>query len=710
MFTRSRVLLACLLGTAMPALAQQPITLSNGQAVIVVGKDGVAGKNGVNGKDGAPGVAGKDGAPGKDGAQGLPGRDGAPGANGKDGLSPTLTLGTTSVGPLTISLTGTFPNYVLNFAWTGSTTAPVPTPSPTPAPTPVTTAPVIPTSSGTIWYVRTDGGTRYSAAMPQGQCDGKGDAAYPGTGVNQHCAFSRAQFLVQDGSRTGYFAWVGGPGDTYVLRGSIADGVTYRVGWNNQWSSNDTGGESQLWMGLDGDPYHSGLPAPPAGVDADHPTRLLGGNFASCTDSKAKTQLHGGFGVDAILSLAGAKNVAVQCLDLTDFSQCSKTRDCSRNTPLSDYATTGIELSNTSQNVLLQDVQIHGTAANGLLGPTGDGVVMRRIALKGNASSGWNADNGSVGSGTLLVQNFDISWNGCSEEYPIVHALPYRDCQDDNSGGYGDGFGTASLVSTTPWKITFDQGVVSYNTQDGLDALHLQGAGSSITVNRTLAFGNMGQQIKVGGASGTATNNIIQTSCSAMSQPIAGTPEGYNAGLTDFCRAANTGVVMTVGPGALTTFESNTIFSNSSVTLEIECDTTNGPCDSTAQIRDRNNLVIQYQNGGGEYPSPVYVGSPVNPYANPGSVFDHNLTYRPKGNYAVPNVGFGGNNQPGFETNALSVDPLLLDEAWADFSAANSAPQPGSPAVGAGTPGVSVDFNGNPRPSVPSIGAVEPAR
>ena len=130
-----------------------------------------------------------------------------------------------------------------------------------------------------------------------------------------------------------------------------------------------------------------------------------------------------------------------------------------------------------------------------------------------------------TGTGSLLVQNYEILWNGCREEFPIVDALPYHNCRDQNSGGYGDGFGTATVPSPAPgWQAHFDQGTVAYNTQDGLDALHLIGNGSSMTVTRTLAYGNMGQQVKVGGAAGTLEDSVVVGNCDAMSNPIAGTP------------------------------------------------------------------------------------------------------------------------------------------------------------------------------------------
>src|SRR6185437_1354024 len=52
----------------------------------------------------------------------------------------------------------------------------------------------------TTWFVRQDGGTLYNAtANPTGQCDGKADVAYPGSGVNQHCAVSSVQYLYLNG-------------------------------------------------------------------------------------------------------------------------------------------------------------------------------------------------------------------------------------------------------------------------------------------------------------------------------------------------------------------------------------------------------------------------------------------------------------------------------------------------------------------------------
>ena len=524
------------------------------------------------------------------------------------------------------------------------------------------------------WYVRPDGGTRYSPNVKDGQCDGKADTAYPGKGTNQHCAFKDARSLWTDGSYANSakvgapaWGWIGAGGDTYLLHGSIADGVSYRVG--------QSGPDSHDYYGLAGDPYSAGAPPPPSGTAAAH-TKILGENYGKCTARTARTQLHGGYGVGSVLVLAGASFVDVACLDITDFSSCGRVgqlNKCNTGFPLSDYATNGIQWSNTSTNDTLTDVRVHGLANAGLVGPTGDGVVMTDVAIVGNAGSGWNADPGNqtTGTGSLLVQNYEISWNGCAEEYPIVHALPYQDCTDDESGGYGDGFGTTTVPSHPGWKAHFDQGIVSYNTQDGLDALHLTGAGSSMTVTRTLAFGNMGQQVKVGGSQGILDGNRIFTNCNAMREAIPGTPEGYNKRLSDFCRAADAGVVITVNDDSTTVFSNNLLYSASATAVEVDV---NQSCKtSSCLVRQEHNIFLGFRNdaahgyargGSGEISNPLYVDESLPAYQHAGSLFDHNTTFHAKNNWTCPNTGL-------HERAAFCGDPHLSDETWHKYGYAD---------------------------------------
>ena len=76
---------------------------------------------------------------------------------------------------------------------------------------------------GERWYVRPDGGTRYSSKVTSGQCDGKTDAPCSGKGVNQHCVYSDFRYLLdEDRGGVGQGAWVIGGGDTVIVRGCKA--------------------------------------------------------------------------------------------------------------------------------------------------------------------------------------------------------------------------------------------------------------------------------------------------------------------------------------------------------------------------------------------------------------------------------------------------------------------------------------------------------
>jgi hypothetical protein len=554
--------------------------------------------------------------------------------------------------------------------------------------------------------------------MTSGQCDGLGDAAYPGTGVNQHCAFQYVNSLWQDGSSTlsgvfPHWGWVIAGGDTVILRGSIGTGVSYRIGWPNNAAALDSG--TGLYFGLAGDQFGSGMPVPPSGT-AGQPTRILGENYGACSNQSARTQLHGGWGVLAVMTLKSAAFVDVECIDITDFSNCGKDSDTvnceSAGVVLSDFATQGIVFNNASTNITLTDVRIHGMGSDGIFGAPGTGFVGTDVALIGNADSGWNADpgDGTTGVGTFLMQNFAISWNGCVEEYPMVDPLPYGSCRDDVHGGYGDGFGTASVASALPgWQITFNHGTVSYNTQDGLDTLHVAGTGSTVTETRVLAYGNEGQQLKAGaGAVATMQNDVIYGNCGALTQVIPGRPVPTNDSLGDTCRAGNTAVVIETIPGFPATFQDNTIFSGGLVGLEVEYATSDFGSTNTL-LYNGNDFFGFYNAGSGYNPSPLYSaggaggsgGTKAIPAVLTNGSWTHNATFGWKSTWTCPALG---------EFSALCSDPGLADETYHAYGFGGVTPSSASSAVvgkGISIPTVTTDFTGFTRPASPSIGAEE---
>src|SRR5206468_2937635 len=148
-----------------------------------------------------------------------------------------------------------------------------------------------PTGPGTTWYIRPDGGTRFSANQPLGQCDGKADTAYSGTGTNQHCAFSDYRYLWDDQSYNND-AWVIAGGDTVIVRGG-----PWRVGWDAATCPTDSNGNPiKQGCGAGYTWAYGGAamqnPKIPAGSASQH-TRILGENFGSCSATN-KTQIFGG--------------------------------------------------------------------------------------------------------------------------------------------------------------------------------------------------------------------------------------------------------------------------------------------------------------------------------------------------------------------------------------------------------------------------------
>jgi hypothetical protein len=564
-------------------------------------------------------------------------------------------------------------------------------------------------TSGQTWYVNGGGGTRYSSNQPGGQCNGKSPAAYPGSGVNQDCAFKDIRSLWTDGSYvtdTGAgspaWGWIGSSGDTYLV--DCSGGALCRIGQN--------GPNAQDFYGLAGNPYGAGMPPPINGTPSAH-TRLLGVNYQSCTSPAAKAHINGGFGVSTVLSLQNTSYVDVACFDITDFSSCGKSGQastCNTVYPISDFATNGIVTNPSTTNTTITDVSIHGMANVGIQGATGDGVVLTRVSLSGNPGAGWNMDDGSgaTGWGHLTLSYFSVQWSGCAEQYPIVDALPYADCTDDNSGGYGDGIGTATVNSHPGWIMSIDHSVAAYNTQDGFDLLHLQGGGSTLTITNSLAYGNMGQQVKMG-AAGTAIDNLFVGNCNALRQAIPGTPSGYNARLSDFCRASDTPVVVAVGDGGLTRYINNTLYTAGSIGVEV---TNSGPCTTNCFFQYENNIFLGFPNnaangypngGSGKLPAPIYFdsGNPI--LGQSGSTFTNNLTWNARDSWPCPQTSWN-------EQNAVCADPGLVDETFHLYGFGNMSPAaPSSIVVGKGIsiPGVSIDFSNSNRSSAPTIGAYE---
>lgn len=507
-----------------------------------------------------------------------------PTANG----AGTCTHGTTYSGPFTLTLGSTTVKAIGSLSGSGDSSI-------------LTVAyTIIPQT----WYVRADGGGRYSAARvtagftgAQIGCNGLADAPYPGSGTNQPCAYNDYRFLYDDQTfGAGASSWVISGGDTVLIRNG-----PWRVGFAQGTSSGD------VWCkGLSGAAGCTN-PTIPAGTAAQH-TRILGENYnLACTTGVGgnATQLFGGFSVGAVLMNKGAQYVDEQCLELTDHSQCivhgSPNPDpCSSSFPLSDYASEGSQTNTSTHDLFLTDVWIHGTTDRGIIGPIGGLVTAQRVTIGYSPMAGWDFDDGSSTpsvNADWRFLNSNILFSGCNEEYPITHTYPARYCFGQGSGGYGDGVGgpVGTCIGAT---ITNSSSI--FNTQDAFDLGHndTRSGPCYLTVSNTFTFGNSGAAgVKWGSAPNPQifVNNLLVGNCLRMSVPLAGAPTTYNQYLGDFCRAGDTlsfnGVNDTVG-----TIANNTIIAYAPTTFDIGC---NDPTTCASTIYNMyNNVVSGYDNPG----------------------------------------------------------------------------------------------------------------
>jgi hypothetical protein len=592
-------------------------------------------------------------------------------------------------------------------------------------------------ASASTWFVRNDGGTRYSANVTTGQCDGKADVAYSGSGANQHCAYNDFRYMWDDDSgHVGQGAWVIAGGDTVVIRGCHAlpgqqnpSDPDCRLGWDASTSA------SMKWCYAVGS-YGCNNPPIPPGTASQH-TRILGGcafgtytcNSGNVTTRSNLSHIFAGFSLIFGFNLGSTQYVDVEGIELTTHNQAagggnctlgtgvpSYPKSCSSSQPLDDYAQNGFLTNNTTSNITFQDVYVDGFDASGFFGPIGGPIVMTRVNGSFNAFAFWNFDDGHStpdGPGSSITASFVTSnWNGCYQEYPIVDAIPARVCYDTNSGGFGDSW---SGQNATMDFMTCDHCVSDYNMKDGFIGPHT--AITSLTITNSESIGNMGQDWKWGGSTIPTNvlfaNNLTIGNCSRLSQPFPGAPANYNQFLTGFCRASGMMFAGVVPTGSTWLIADNTFISYQPTVFVIACpgSTGAGTCPSTVAFS--NNIFLGYVN----------VNSPFHSTAQPGLYFtsaggalginlvnSHNVEFGLR-NGDCPAVSGTGNvcgdpllvGEPAQATTALPFVESSLDNFT--FHLAN-----GSPAVGAGLPisGIPLDYDGNTRSlTAASSGAFE---
>lgn len=429
----------------------------------------------------------------------------------------------------------------------------------------------------TTYYVRTDGGTST-------QCSGLADAAYPGSGTNQACAFAHPAWALGTSGAAGIM--VGG--DTLIISAE-----QYVVGYGMP--NNPDGSKDYT--------YDSTLNAPPAGLSSANKTKIYGKGYdAGCAGTKA--QLWGTERVWQVLTVGS--NTDVQCLEITDHSACIEDGpkdgsvggfpvQCVRNTyPHGPWGSVGLNISDGSGNVSLTNVDIHGMALRGIFAYHVGNIDLTNVRVIANGFVGWDSDGDSSDdsyTGTITFTNSKIEWNGCGEKYPLTtsdlsSSSDKHHCWSQDQGGYGDGIG---LGDGRPGNWTFINSSVSWNTSDGVDILHGNGTGT-VKFLRSKAEGNAGQQFKTSVANSFIENSIIIGNCGFFhGQAFTSTKSsgGGNVAFND-CRANGDTISFDSVTGGQTLRISNsTILSNGNIII-LSAGT---GCNASTKIYAYNNII-----------------------------------------------------------------------------------------------------------------------
>lgn len=490
--------------------------------------------------------------------------------------------------------------------------------------------------SADTFYVRTDGGT-------SSQCTGLADAAYDGAGTGEACAYSTPAIGVAN---------IAG-GDTLIIKNGSYE-ITTAI-------------------------------QPPSGSASAY-TRILGEQHGAC---RAKPELWGSGGVNRLITLSNRSFVEVACLEITDHADCAyqhynSTHACNSSDA---YAQNGI-YAYSALEIILRDLNIHGLAANAYKGGKVENFTLERVRMVANGDAGFHGASTTSAddsfSGTILLKNVEIAWNGCTEDYPSLAIIA---CYSEIGSGYGDGLGTKDTSGT--WII--EDSYVHHNTSDGLDLRYTKLPGAEVIIRRSWFYNNAGNQVKAWGKF-TMENSFVNSYCGYFGTRYgqAIDPDtGDLATTPETCRASGNAVI--VIPVASSTpnivLRYNTIAGHSLALVQFAEPTPNTSVATSARLE--NNVFV----GGTTY----------------------NNTGLPKFTSNSAEITIGLYNNHVYNASSVSctasqcvtTNPLLRNQT---ISAFDPRPQSGSPVLGAGNTSYTTpatDIMGRPRPAAPARGAFE---
>lgn len=421
-------------------------------------------------------------------------------------------------------------------------------------------------ADATIWYVRTDGGTST-------QCTGTTDAAYDGAGTGEACAFNHLNWVLPP---QGY----GSPVPITLLQAGdtvIVDGVDHVNGGKASYmfgSEAPNNSSCNIWYSCD-------MYAIPSGVDAAHPTRILGKGYENGTDTP---ELWGSKGSGRIFKIQNNNYVEINNFEITDHSECQYGSNpqgarCLAQPASTGYLYEGIGILGTSNSyITLKNINIHGVYRAPILAAANTEMWHFRFENVKAVGGGWVGIDLVDGwsKGMTVMKNVYVDYNSCGERYP---ELGPRYCNGDYESGVADG------IALRGDDFVIDGVSSHHHVRDDFDAVY--GVNSMLLLNSDF-----------GGATGVTFKVASYHSFIALNNKFVKNPRWMEKqsfeGNGLICQSYGSFYPFIMSTSQKQYFYNNSFFHEGDILVELGGRGVTLPpvCDGTETVYSRNNLFI----------------------------------------------------------------------------------------------------------------------
>jgi hypothetical protein len=438
---------------------------------------------------------------------------------------------------------------------------------------------------------------------------GTTDAAYDGSGTGEACAFNHPHWAIPNVGQ-GSTATNVDSGGTVVIHGPEAGTGEYRMGCQDvgdcrEATVNITNAACDSSWSYDcgGNPIADG-------IDVNNPTTIIGCSTTGCNGG-TRPILWAAGRTGQVLNTNGTDNILIKDIEITDHAAGLYPINASCNSGSSSLSGLHGIYANSGSNQVLNNVYIHGMCMYGLKIGGVNGLTLQDVVIDKNGWSGWSLDScagaGTCGmSGTITIDNTQITYSGCAEDYPGTSLLA-AGCHAQADGIISDGIESANGAGT--WVITDSN--ISHNTHDGIDLLYINGgaySGGTVSIKRTLTEGNGGNQIK-------GPNQIIVEDSAVLGNCGYFTGQAFASAtwddVSDSCRAYGSAIAISFrDDDTVPKLINNTIFSNGDTGI-----LTSGTCTAGTDVIVANNIMVggrehaddtAFIGGGGNDTSSIY--------------------------------------------------------------------------------------------------------